>query len=76
MHLRLGVTHHHRHPVKAGQLHYLTACSLLLRGVSLAQTGLFDEKTFFMYWEDADLCLRLRLVLWLALSSTLQPLAL
>ena len=64
VHLRLGVTHHHRHPVKAGQLHYLTACSLLLRGVSLAQTGLFDEKTFFMYWEDADLCLRLRQKGW------------
>ena len=60
VHLRLGVTHHHRHPVKPGRLHYLTACSLLLRSASLAQTDLFDEKTFFMYWEDVDLCLRLR----------------
>ena len=64
VHLRLGVTHHHRHPVKPGRLHYLTACSLLLRSAALAQTGLFDEKTFFMYWEDADLCLRLRQKGW------------
>lgn len=64
VHLRLGVTHHHRHPVKPGRLHYLTACSLLLRSASLAQTDLFDEKTFFMYWEDADLCLRLRQKGW------------
>ncbi|MBU2790608.1 glycosyltransferase [Acidithiobacillus caldus] len=60
VHLRLGITHHHCHPVSADRLHYLTACSLLLRSAALAQSGLFDEKAFFMYWEDADLCLRLR----------------
>lgn len=38
---------------------YLTAASILLRTEALKQTGLFDEK-FFMYWEDVDLCLRLK----------------
>jgi len=38
---------------------YLTAASVLLRSEALKQTGLFDEK-FFMYWEDVDLCFRLK----------------
>ena len=38
---------------------YLTAASILLRTEALKQTGLFDEN-FFMYWEDVDLCLRLK----------------
>ncbi len=42
---------------------YLTAASILLRAAALKQTGLFDEK-FFMYWEDVDLCLRLKKCGW------------
>jgi GT2 family glycosyltransferase len=38
---------------------YLTAASLLLRTEALKETGLFDEN-FFMYWEDVDLCFRLK----------------
>jgi GT2 family glycosyltransferase len=38
---------------------YLTAASVLLRSEALKQTGLFDE-IFFMYWEDVDLCFRLK----------------
>ncbi len=64
VHLRLGVTHHHRRSVDAERLHYLTGCSLLLRSAALAQGGLFDEDTFFMYWEDTDLCFRLRRSGW------------
>lgn len=38
---------------------YITGTSMLLRCEALRETGLFDE-SLFMYWEDADLCLRLR----------------
>jgi GT2 family glycosyltransferase len=38
---------------------WCTAASLLLDAGALAQVGRFDE-CFFMYWEDADLNLRLR----------------
>jgi len=40
------------------QLVFLTGASLLLRSQALQQTGLFDP-TFFMYWEDVDLSIRL-----------------
>jgi GT2 family glycosyltransferase len=50
-------------PTPDSELDYLTAASLLLRVEALEQSGLFDEK-FFMYWEDVDLCLRLRLHQW------------
>ncbi len=38
-------------------LSYITGSSMLIKAEVLEQTGLFDEN-FFMYWEDADLCLR------------------
>lgn len=50
-------------PTSDRELDYLTAASILLRAEALEQSGLFDEK-FFMYWEDVDLCLRLRLHQW------------
>jgi len=45
------------------KLAYLTAASLLLRREALSDVGLLDEG-FFMYWEDADLCFRLRKAGW------------
>lgn len=51
--------HFHRH-VENGELDYLTAASILLRREAILDVGLFDEKKFFMYWEDVDLCFRLR----------------
>ncbi|MDA8151231.1 MAG: glycosyltransferase [Acidithiobacillus sp.] len=59
-----GVARHHRRPVAARRLDYLTAASILLRRDALERTGLFDDDTFFMYWEDADLCFRLRAQGW------------
>ena len=59
-----GVVRHHRRPVAARRLDYLTAASILLRREALERTGLFDDDTFFMYWEDADLCFRLRAQGW------------
>ena len=55
-----GVARHRRRSVVARRLDYLTAASILLRREALEGAGLFDEDTFFMYWEDADLCFRPR----------------
>lgn len=43
-----------RHPYS-----WVTAASVLIRTETLARIGLFDE-AFFMYWEDADLAMRIR----------------
>lgn len=43
-----------RHPFS-----WVTAASALIRTDALAAIGLFDE-SFFMYWEDADLAMRIR----------------
>jgi len=58
-----GRTAHVLAPVSEGELTYLTAASLLLRRTALAQVGLFDEG-YFLYWEDTDLCYRLRARGW------------
>lgn len=41
------------------KLQYITGASMLIRVKALLKTGLFDENSYFMYWEDADLCFRL-----------------
>lgn len=51
---------HYHLPAPAGKLHYLTGASLLVRREALQDVGLLDDRTFFMYWEDTDLCFRLR----------------
>lgn len=38
---------------------YITACAMLVRANVLRDVGLFDER-YFMYYEDADLCRRVR----------------
>ncbi|HXE08601.1 MAG TPA: glycosyltransferase family 2 protein [Acidobacteriaceae bacterium] len=38
---------------------YLTAASMLVRCEALEDAGLLDEE-FFLYWEDTELCFRLR----------------
>jgi GT2 family glycosyltransferase len=38
---------------------FVTGCAMLLSKRALATVGLFDER-FFMYYEDNDLCLRVR----------------
>lgn len=42
---------------------YITAASVLLPRRALEDVGLFDE-SFFLYWEDTDLCFRLRARGW------------
>jgi GT2 family glycosyltransferase len=44
-------------------LDWITGASMLVRAAAWRESGGFDE-TFFMYWEDADLCVRLRRSGW------------
>jgi GT2 family glycosyltransferase len=47
-------------PLKRGRrLDFLTAASMLVRRKALEDVGLMDDR-FFLYYEDADLCFRLR----------------
>jgi hypothetical protein len=51
---------------------YLQGASVLLRCAALREVGTLDEG-FFLYWEDADLCFRLRRAGWrLAVASGAQ----
>jgi N-acetylglucosaminyl-diphospho-decaprenol L-rhamnosyltransferase len=45
------------------QVDWLSGACLLVRATAFAQVGGFDE-TFFFYWEETDLCLRLRQQGW------------
>ncbi len=48
---------------EAEPLEFITGASLFLRTKALEDVGVFDEH-FFLYWEDADLCFRLREAGW------------
>jgi len=52
------------HCVEAGPIDFVSGASMLLRCRALEQVGLFDDKSFFMYWEDTDLGFRLRNAGW------------
>ncbi len=58
-----GTSHHYTRPMIEASLHYINGASLLLRRKALEQVGLFDEG-FFMYWDETDLCFRLRKSGW------------
>jgi len=58
-----GSSRHFTTETVDGKLDYITGASMLLRTAALRQVGLFDPR-FFLYWEDADLCLRLRAAGW------------
>lgn len=61
--LRFGRPSHALSPVAGRDLDYLTGASLLLRACALQDVGLLDEQ-FFLYWEETDLCFRLRARGW------------
>lgn len=44
---------------RTAELQYITGASMLIRVGALQQAGMFDDHSFFMYWEDVDLCFRL-----------------
>jgi GT2 family glycosyltransferase len=52
-----------RHLKKPGTPDYITGASLLCRTDAIVEIGGFDER-YFLYWEDADLCFRLRRAGW------------
>ena len=53
-----------QHRMAAGALDFISGASILLRRSALEEVGLFDQRTFFMYWEDTDLGFRLRKAGW------------
>ena len=53
-----------RHQLVSASLDFISGASLLLRRTALEEVGLFDQKTFFMYWEDTDIHFRLRKAGW------------
>lgn len=53
-----------RHQVAPAKLDFVSGASMLLRREAIEQVGLFDDHTFFMYWEDSDLGFRLRRAGW------------
>jgi len=59
----LGRSRHFVTPVRDDKIQFLTGASLLLRASALLSVGLLDDN-FFMYWEDADYCFRLRRAGW------------
>lgn len=62
--LWLGTARSNYQPVSDGKLHYVSGASMLLPRKALENVGLLDDLTFFMYWEDVDLCFRLRTHGW------------
>lgn len=53
-----------RHQITPGPPDFISGASVLLRRAALEEVGLFDDQTFFMYWEDTDLAFRLRGAGW------------
>jgi GT2 family glycosyltransferase len=65
----LGGSGHFLKPVPDQQIPFLTGASLLISRRAVEAVGMLDEG-FFMYWEDADYCFRLRQRGWqLAVAS-------
>ena len=52
-----SVNHIHNKKI-ASKLQYITGASMLIRISALREVGMFDDTSYFMYWEDADLCFR------------------
>jgi GT2 family glycosyltransferase len=56
-------THATEQPRDGRELDFLTAASMLVRRIVFEQVGLMDDR-YFLYWEDAELCYRLRRSGW------------
>jgi len=59
----LGRSRHFLNPVADDKIEFLTGASILISRAAIESVGLLDEN-FFMYWEDADFCFRLRKAHW------------
>ena len=56
--------HAERRPSSATEVEALAAVAVLARRAALDEVGGFDAEHYFLYGEDADLCLRLRRAGW------------
>lgn len=59
----LGRSRHFLAPVPDDRVDFITGASMLVSRQALESVGLLDGQ-FFMYWEDADFCFRLRKARW------------
>jgi GT2 family glycosyltransferase len=59
----LGRSGHFLKPVQRHKIEFITGASMLISREVLESIGFLDEG-FFMYWEDADFCFRLRQAKW------------
>ena len=59
----LGRSRHYLHPVRDDSIDFITGASMLITREVIGSIGFLDEG-FFMYWEDADYCFRLRAAGW------------
>lgn len=53
-----GMAKHIHDRKDAHKLQYITGASMLIRIKALREVGMFDDVSYFMYWEDTDLCYR------------------
>ena len=58
-----GVARQHTKRVVECKIDYVIGASMLLRSAALKDAGLLDEG-YFLYWEDVDLCFRMRARGW------------
>src|SRR3954466_9706279 len=59
----LGRSRHFLSPAPDESVDFITGASMLITRDAIKSIGLLDEE-FFMYWEDADYCFRLRKASW------------
>jgi GT2 family glycosyltransferase len=59
----LGRSRHYLRPFPDESIEFITGASMLISREAIESIGLLDER-FFMYWEDADYCFRLRASGW------------
>lgn len=59
----LGRSRHYFQPVPDRSVEFITGASMFISRKAIESIGLLDER-FFMYWEDADYCFRLRASGW------------
>lgn len=58
-----GRSGHFLRPVLDSRIEFITGASMLIPRSAIEEVGLLDER-YFMYWEDADYCFRLREAGW------------
>jgi len=61
--LWIGYLHNSTVPRADGWFECLNAASMLIARAAIEDVGLLDER-FFMYWEDTEICLRMRKKGW------------